>query len=263
MKHVLFRIWLLWGACTFIIQYFFGFNQWTRLFEVVAVSTPQVEAFVLGITALGWQQLPFILLPFFTRRAVLLAVKKIGSFLLYILLVVHWRKFISTALLIPGQVTANGVRRVRNWHEIQSSLLLRGWFLYFYTASMLTLGTFVFSEVFLALVYGTLQLPPIVVQYQAQVLTFVGAYIAASVTQAILLKLWSLVTKLPVWGLLAGALYHVLPHRQRNYLYVQKHTWFRRTVRTRRLVRRTIRRVCTPRHAMLATFFIWLLMVPL
>lgn len=200
MTHVMFRIWLLWGAVTLFANWWFGFNQWLRLWEIVEASTPQVEAFWVGLRGVGHRQLPMILLAFFYRRAVILAVKKTIQFVLFILLETHWRRMFNSALTLPGYYTTKGWRSIQTWRQLHDFLLLRRWFLYLYTASMLTLTTFVFAELILALIRGSLALPPIVVQYQAQLLTFIGAFIAATLAQSILLFVWQrLYCLLPSW----------------------------------------------------------------
>lgn len=233
MTHVLFRIWLLWGVVTLFANWWFGVNQWLRLWEIVEVSTPQVEAFLTGLQGIGRRQLPMILLAFFYRRAVILSVKKTIQFVLFILLETHWRRGLNSAMTLPGYYTVKGWRSVQTWRQLHDFLLLRRWFLYLYTATMLTLATFVFAELMLAVIRGSLALPPIVVQYQAQLVTFAGAFIAASIAQWILLFTWD-------------RFYHLLPswvHRLVRYL-----RWpvFRRLVKMRHW-----------RRAVTATVFSW------
>jgi len=180
--------------------WFFGFNQWARLWEIVEISTPQVEAFADGITAVGWRQLPFVLAAFFYRRAVILSVKKSVQFVLFILLETHWRRVFNSAISLPAQYTVRGVQSVQTWQQFHDYLLLRRWFLYLYTALILTMVTFGWAEFMLAFIRGSLSLPPILVRYQAQLVTFAGAFVAASIAQWLLLYVWdALYVSLPTW----------------------------------------------------------------
>lgn len=91
MFRVAVRVWLLWGVVTLIANWWFGFNQWVRLWELVEVSRPQVEAFWQGITSIGWRELlvmPFVFIYrraifYFLRRARILVFKKGAARLFY------------------------------------------------------------------------------------------------------------------------------------------------------------------------------------
>lgn len=229
MRQVVFRVWLLWGLLTLIINVTFGFNQWVRMWELVEVSKPQVDAFWQGITTIGWQQVPFVLLAFIYRkgifflfrRTVILVVKKLATFVAIVLLETHWRRFIARAMLAPGYYAKQSIHSVRNWHELNDYLLLRSWFLHLYTAAVLTTITFVGVELILSIIRGTLSLPPLVVRYQAKLITFAGAFVVASVAQWFLLFLW-------------GRFYHRLPAKIHEYIWHLRWPVLRKLVYLRR-----------------------------
>ena len=208
MTHVVFRVWLLWGALTFLLLWLFGFNQWARLWELVEVSSPQVEAFLEGLLNIGWQQLPAIILAFVYRRGIfflfrragILVVKKVVMLVAFVLLERYWRHAVATAMMLPGYYTVKSFQTINSWRELHDVLLLRRWFLYLYTATVLTGVTFLGAEFVLALIRGTLALPPIVVRYQAELITFAATFVAASVAQWFLLYVWKrFYVSFPAW----------------------------------------------------------------
>lgn len=198
MFRVAVRVWLLWGVVTLIANWWFGFNQWVRLWELVEVSRPQVEAFWQGITSIGWRELlvmPFVFIYrraifYFLRRARILVFKKGAAFIAFVLLEKHWREMLLQAMSMPRKYARSGMNKVKTWREIDDYLVLRPWFLYLYTALVLTLGTFLWAELLLALIRGTLALPPIVVRYQTQAIAFAVAFVVATIAQSFLLSLW-------------------------------------------------------------------------
>lgn len=202
MTHVVVRAWLLWGVITLSLNWIFGFNQWIRLWELVEVSTPQVEAFIEGITNFGWLQLIIFVIGFLRRRAIFMALKRSATFLTYVLSSVGLRRWYKWLITLPTHYSMQVHGWFRKLHGLKEHLFFQRWFLAIYTALALTGLTFIGAEALLALIRGTLYLPPIIVRYQAELMTFIGSYVAASVAQVFLAFLWELV----VWDIVYASL---------------------------------------------------------
>lgn len=238
MTHVVVRAWLLWGVITLLLNWFFGFNQWIRLWELVEVSTPQVEAFIEGITSFGWLQLIIFVIGFLRRRAIYMALKRIVTFMTYVMASVGLRRWYKWLITLPTQYSMRVHGWLRRLHGLKEHLFFQRWFLAIYTALALTGLTFVGAEALLALIRGTLHLPPIIVRYQAELMTFVGSYVAATVAQMFLSFVWELV----VWDIM----YASLPKFARRRIEKKRVTALRYLVVMRRW-----------RIAITATFFKW------
>lgn len=202
MTSVMVRAWLLWGVITLLLNWLFGFNQWVRLWELVEVSTPQVEAFMEGITSLGWLKLMAFVLGFLRRRAVYMFVKRGLTFIAYVLSSIGLRRWYKWLITLPTDYSMKLRELLHRSKSLREYLLFQRWFLAFYTAVALTGATFIGAELLLAAIRGTLQLPPIIVRYQAELMTFVGSFMAASVAQMFLSFIWETV----VWDIIYASL---------------------------------------------------------
>lgn len=242
MASVAVRAWLLWGLFTLMLLWLFGFNQWVRLWEIVEVSTPQVEAFIAGFTGMGWVQLGLFTLGFLRRRAIYMAVKSALLTMGYILASIGFKRWYKWLI---AQLTSYTVRALRALHFLDTwkeYYRAHGWFSALYTAMLLTILTFVGAEFLLALILGNLNMPLWFVQYQAQIMSFVGAYFAATVAQYFLGFVWEF-----LWSeIVIRLLFTPLPQNVKQWIYGCRIPVFRVLVRLRQW-----------RIALTAQFFYW------